>query len=53
MLKNLSAILEQAESFAETKKIDVNVLLNSRLAADQFNLITYTTPLLSTASPQG
>lgn len=39
MLKNLSAILEKSAGFAETKKIDVEVLLNSRLAADQFNLI--------------
>ncbi len=38
MLKNLSAILEKAESFAETKKIDTHILLNSRLAVDQFNL---------------
>lgn len=39
MLKNLSAILEMGEEFAESKKIDVSVLLNSRLAPDQFNLI--------------
>ena len=39
MLTNLSAILEKAESFAETKKINVEVLLNSRLAPDQFHLI--------------
>jgi hypothetical protein len=39
MLKNLSAILEKGESFAETKKIDANILPNSRLAVDQFNLI--------------
>lgn len=39
MLNNLSAILDKAEGFAEAKKIDVEVLLNSRLAADQFNLI--------------
>jgi hypothetical protein len=38
MLKNLSAILEKGKIFAETKKIDVNILLNSRLAVDQFNL---------------
>ena len=38
MLKNLSAILTKAETFAESKKIDMNVLLNSRLAVDQFNL---------------
>jgi len=39
MLTNLSAILEKGEQFAESKKFDVEVLLNSRLAADQFNLI--------------
>lgn len=39
MLNNLSAILEKGEQFAESKKFDVEVLLNSRLAADQFNLI--------------
>ncbi|MCP8690095.1 DUF1993 domain-containing protein [Marinobacterium sedimentorum] len=37
MLQNLSAILDKAEAFAEAKKIDVTVLLNSRLAPDQFN----------------
>lgn len=39
MLNNLSAILDKGASFAESKKIDVEVLLNSRLAPDQFNLI--------------
>lgn len=39
MLQNLSAILGKAEEFAASKKIDVGVLLNSRLAPDQFNLI--------------
>lgn len=38
MLKNLSAILDKGVDFAESKKIDVDVLLNSRLSADQFNL---------------
>jgi uncharacterized protein len=38
MLNNLSAILEKGAQFAEAKKADVNVLLNSRLAVDQFNL---------------
>lgn len=38
MLQNLSAILDKAEAFAETKKIDPAVLLSSRLAPDQFNL---------------
>lgn len=39
MLDNLSHFLDKAQAFAETKKIDVEVLLNSRLAPDQFNLI--------------
>lgn len=39
MLNNLSAILEKGASFADSKKIDMEVLLNSRLAPDQFNLI--------------
>jgi hypothetical protein len=39
MLKNLNAILDKGALFAESKKIDMDVLLNSRLAPDQFNLI--------------
>ena len=39
MLKNLDALLAKAIPFAEAKKIEVDVLLNSRLAPDQFNLI--------------
>ena len=39
MLLNLSAILKKSEGFAEAKKIDMSVLLNARLAPDQFNLI--------------
>ncbi|AXR61234.1 DUF1993 domain-containing protein [Leptospira mayottensis] len=35
MLKNLRLILE----YAESKKFDVQILLNSRLAPDQFHLI--------------
>lgn len=38
MLGNLSAILQKAQSFAEMKKIDGKVLVNSRLAVDQFPL---------------
>jgi uncharacterized protein len=38
MLQNLSAILKKGGQHAETKKFDVEVLLNSRLAPDQFNL---------------
>lgn len=39
MLKNLNAILGKAATHAETKKFDMQVLLNSRLAPDQFPLI--------------
>ena len=39
MLKNLLAILDEAEKYAGEKKFDVGVLLQSRLAPDQFNLM--------------
>ncbi len=39
MLHNLSLFLNKAETLAETKKFEVDVLLNSRLAPDQFNFI--------------
>ncbi len=39
MLKNLNAILDKGAQFAEAKKFDMDVLLNSRLAPDQFNMI--------------
>ena len=39
MLNNLSRILDKAALFAEEKKFDVEVLLNSRLFPNQFNLI--------------
>lgn len=38
-LKNLDAILDKAAGFADSKKFDVEVLLQSRLAPDQFNFI--------------
>jgi hypothetical protein len=38
MLGNLSAVLAKGEQFAAAKKADMSVLLNSRLAVDQFNL---------------
>ncbi len=38
MLNNLSAILDKAQVYSDQKKIESTVLLNSRLAADQFNL---------------
>lgn len=37
-LKNLSNILKKGEEFAKMKKIDENVLINSRLACDMFAL---------------
>ncbi len=37
-LRNLSAILDKATRYAEAKKFDTEVLLNSRLAPDQFPL---------------
>lgn len=39
MLNNLNTVLEKGAQFADTKKIDVDVLLNSRLAPDQFPLV--------------
>ncbi len=39
MLLNLNMILDKAAKHAEAKKFEVEVLLNSRLAPDQFNLI--------------
>lgn len=39
MLNNLSAILDKGAAHADAKKFDVGVLLNARLAPDQFNLI--------------
>jgi hypothetical protein len=38
-LGNLSAILDKGLAYSDTKKFDVAVLLESRLAPDQFNLI--------------
>lgn len=38
MLTNLDAILAKTIPFADAKKIEVDVLLNSRLAPDQLNL---------------
>lgn len=39
MLGNLSQFLSKAAEYADAKKFNVEVLLNSRLAPDQFNLI--------------
>ena len=38
-LNNLSTMLGKASNYAETKKFEVDVLLNARLAPDQFNFI--------------
>jgi uncharacterized protein len=38
-LGSLSAVLDKAAAFAEAKKIDPSVLLNTRLAPDMFPLI--------------
>jgi hypothetical protein len=39
MLNNLNTILDKAASFAEHKKSPLEILLESRLVLDQFNLI--------------
>ncbi|MGE0615924.1 MAG: DUF1993 family protein [Bacteriovoracia bacterium] len=39
MLRNLNAILSKGALYAETKKFDTEVLMNARLAPDQFNFI--------------
>ena len=39
MLKNLEHILDVGAQFADAKKFEIDVLLNSRLAPDQFPLI--------------
>jgi len=39
MLHNLSLIIDKASVHATNKKFDMEVLLNSRLAPDQFNFI--------------
>lgn len=37
MLTNLLGVLDKAQAYADQKKFDVSVLLNTRLAPDQFN----------------
>ena len=39
LLNNLSAILAKGEQYAKEKEFDVDVLLHSRLAPDQFDLM--------------
>src|SRR5215510_8652484 len=38
-LTSLSAVLDKAAAFAEAKKIDPSVLLNTRLSPDMFPLV--------------
>lgn len=39
MMNNLAAVLEKAAQHAEARKIDPDVLVNSRLAPDMFSLL--------------
>lgn len=39
MLENLTHLIEKSEAYAQTKKFEMDVLLNSRLAPDQLNFI--------------
>ncbi len=39
MLKNLQSILEKSSAFADSKKVDFSVLMQSRLAPDMFPLV--------------
>ena len=39
MLGNLARILDKASAHAQAKKFDIDVLLQSRLSPDQFNLM--------------
>ena len=39
MLQTLNTYMEKAQQHADAKKFDIDVLLNSRLAPDQFNFI--------------
>jgi hypothetical protein len=39
MLTNLNHLIEKSETYAQAKKFEMDVLLNSRLAPDQFHFI--------------
>lgn len=39
MLQNLTTLTDKAVPYAEAKKFDLDVLMNARLAPDQFNFI--------------
>jgi hypothetical protein len=49
MLRNMSNIIDKATAHAAAKKFDMEVLLNSRLAPDQFNFIRQIQILCDTA----
>lgn len=49
MLGNFDTLLEKANKHAEAKKFDTEVLLNSRLAPDQFNFLRQVQILCDTA----
>jgi hypothetical protein len=49
MLRNLTGILDKAAQHAEAKKFDVAILLQARLAPDQFNFIRQIQILCDTA----
>ena len=49
MLRNMNNIIDKAAANAASRKIDMDVLLNSRLAPDQFNFIRQIQILCDTA----
>ncbi len=49
MLRNMNNIIDKATAHAAAKKFDMEVLLNSRLAPDQFNFIRQIQILCDTA----
>lgn len=49
MLNNLNHLIEKSETYAQTKKFEMDVLLNSRLAPDQFHLIRQVQMVCDTA----
>lgn len=49
MLTNLDKILDKGAAFADSKKVEMSVLLHSRLAPDQFNLLKQVQVVTDTA----
>ncbi len=49
MLENFSGVLDKAEQYAQAKKFDFSVLMESRLAPDQFNFTRQVQILCDTA----